>query len=402
MVSVSGKAVGIERVVTLHSVVLHSRMKARNSLHTLSDVLLTCASCCCLPCCRCVNCVLNREPCATCIPYPGTATTLATPAQGRCMNCIAAKGKRFAGSCITCSISPDPSKCIKCLDSFFPKMTCTTADYNGCYKPDFDNPCAMCQKVSGTSYDSCISCFSNPKSKVDCESCSVLSSPTAQSTCFSCSAKVPSSTSGAQGGCGLCFAHSKNTATLNQCVSCLTAAGTSSKRGYCSLCSSSELTGEQSARCFKCLEGKSGSAGCSTCATKATSAAAFDSCMMCHADKANGPDCHDCETLGSNLAPAARDAMRKRCWECVVSSKLVVPQNAGSAPLGSCQSCFASSSADTAACVSCNTNPLVPTIAKGWCIACAAKPAAERDACVKCLAANKLPSTPDYRAKCKI
>jgi hypothetical protein len=82
------------------------------------------------------------------------------------MSCIDAKGKRFSGPCITCSTSPDPSKCIKCLDSFYPKLTCTTAEYNNCYKPDFDNPCATCQKVSASSYDQCVTCFGKPSSKV--------------------------------------------------------------------------------------------------------------------------------------------------------------------------------------------------------------------------------------------
>jgi hypothetical protein len=52
--------------------------------------------------------------------------------------------------------------------------------------------------------------------------------------------------------------------------------------------------------------------------------------------------------------------------------------------------------------VSCNTNPSVPSIAKGWCVACAVKPAAERGACVKCLASNKLTSAYDYKQKCKL
>jgi hypothetical protein len=403
------------------------------------------------------------------------------------MSCIDAKGKRFSGPCITCSTSLDPTKCIKCLEGFYPKLTCTTAEYNNCYKPDFDNPCATCQKVSASSYDQCVTCFGKPSSKVrvqlctvstaavttgclalpvvhhyhysdffqddakewwhfatigalhngntcelfntviglfadhvllpllphgacpcaqvDCESCSVLSSPTSQSSCFKCSAKNPSGSSSNAGGCGLCFTHSKNAAFLNQCLDCLTDQHTTAqKRQVCSLCSSSELTGEQSARCFKCLDGKTGNAGCSTCSTAATTSAAFDACMGCRANaNANGPDCHDCDSLGSSLAATARDALRKKCWECVSGSKLVVPQGAGSAPLGSCSSCFASSSADTASCVACNTNPAITTIAKSWCIACAVKPAGEREACMACLASNnKLTATGDYKTKCKI
>lgn len=318
------------------------------------------------------------------------------------MGCIEARGRRFSGTCITCSSSPDPSKCIKCLDTFYPKLTCTTAEYSNCYKPDFDNPCATCQKVASSSYEQCVSCFTKPSSKVDCETCSVLSGPTAQSACFKCSAKNPSGGS-SSGGCGLCYAHSKNTALLNQCVNCIADdTTTAEKRGVCSLCADSSLSNEQSARCFNCLGGKTGGSGCSTCSTAATTAPAFNSCLSCRGDPANGPDCRDCQDLGSSLAPAARDALRKRCWDCVAASKLVVPAGAGSAPLGSCGSCFASPTSDSAFCVACNTNPAVQSIAKSWCIACSIKPASEREACVKCLASNKLTSAYDYKAKCKL
>lgn len=319
------------------------------------------------------------------------------------MSCVEAKGKRFMGSCVTCATSSDASKCIKCLDNFFPRMICTTSEYKNCYKPDFDNPCAACAKVSAANYDACISCFSKPTAKVDCESCSALQSPTAQSTCFTCNAKNPTKDSNTPGGCGLCFSRSKNTASLNQCVSCLTDETTTpEKRKVCSMCSSSELSGEQSARCFSCLEGKSGNSGCSVCSTAATTGPAFDSCMSCHSNSVNGPDCHECNSLGNNVAPTARDALRKQCWDCVVASKLVVPDGAGSAPLGSCSSCFASSSTNQKACVACNTNPLVPTVAKSWCVACAIKAAGQQESCVKCLGANKLTNTGDYRTKCSI
>lgn len=347
--------------------------------------------------------MLDRQPCGICVPYPGAQTLLATPAQGPCMSCVEAKGKRFSGTCMSCASSADPTKCIKCLDSFYPKLTCATSDYNNCYKPDFDNPCATCQKVPGSNYEQCVSCFLKPASKVDCESCAVLSAASSQAACFKCSAKNPSASSNNPGGCGLCYAHSKNSVLLEQCVDCLTADSTTpEKRQVCSLCSAPGSTNEQSARCFKCLKGKAGNSGCSTCSSAATSGPAFDSCMTCRGNSANGPDCRDCESLGASLAPVARDALRERCWECVSESKLVVPANFGSAPLGSCSSCFASSSADTASCVACNTNPAVPSLAKGWCIACSTKPAAEREACVKCLAANKLTSAYDYKAKCKI
>jgi hypothetical protein len=161
--------------------------------------------------------------------------------------------RRFSGTCITCSSSPDPSKCIKCLDSFYPKLTCTSAEYSNCYKPDFDNPCATCQKVATSSYDQCVSCFTKPSSKVDCKTCSVLSGPTAQCACFKCSAKNPSGGSNS-GGCGLCYAHSKNTALLNQCVHCLTDDRrgdhtTLEQRGVCSLCALERLEPHQRAVC---------------------------------------------------------------------------------------------------------------------------------------------------------
>lgn len=350
-----------------------------------------------------MSCVLDRQPCASCIPYPGLNIQLTTAAQGSCMGCVEARGKRFTGSCLTCSSSADPGKCLKCLDTFYPKMTCTTAEYKDCYKPDFDNPCATCQKVAASNYDTCISCFSSPKQRVDCESCSALGSPTAQSQCFGCTSKVPALNSETPGGCGLCYTQSKNAAVLSQCVTCLTDAGTTAdKRRFCSLCSSSQLSGDQSAQCFKCLEGSSGSTGCSSCSTAASSPAAVNSCMACHNSKVNGPDCRDCSNLGSSLAPAARDALRKRCWDCVVASKLELYPEAGSASLGSCQACFAGDPANLNECVSCNTNPLVSSVAKSWCVACALKPSNARGGCIKCLSSNKLPNTYGYKDKCSI
>jgi hypothetical protein len=90
------------------------------------------------------------------------------------MNCIESKGRRFSGTCITCASSSDPSKCIKCLDTFYPKLTCATADYNNCYKPDFDNPCATCQKVGPL-------CFHNSRS-----SSSSSSKPDLENSCAVC------------------------------------------------------------------------------------------------------------------------------------------------------------------------------------------------------------------------
>lgn len=349
---------------------------------------------------------MDAKACASCVPYPGSVTKLALPALGSCMSCVEGKGKRFTGACLTCAASKEPGKCITCLDSFYPKLICRTNEYVDCYKPDFDNPCATCQNVGGGSYEQCISCYSRPKSKPDCDNCAVLSTQTAQQQCFTCSAKEPGSSSSSPGGCGTCFTHSKNPATLSQCLQCITSSSVNhALHQYCNLCASPELSEPQGNRCFKCLAGKDGGPACSMCARSASNEAAFAACMSCRANPANTPDCRDCDTLGSGLPVADAEALRKKCYECVSASKLVVPPNAGSAPLGSCQACFSVKGADVGQCVACNGNSAVPSLAKGACVDCSTKAAGARDTCVKCLASSsnsKLTSAYDFRKKCSV
>jgi hypothetical protein len=299
----------------------------------------------------------------------------------------------------------DPSKCITCLDGFFPQLTCRTAAYEDCYKPDWDNPCATCQRAAPGSYQPCIACYGRPKSKADCDSCAAVGTAAAQKQCFACSAKVLATSSGTPGGCGGCFTHSRSPASLTQCLSCVGGDATApGLRQHCSLCSAPGLSDAQAARCFKCLAGKGGSAACAVCSASASSDAAFAACLACRADPANGPDCRDCDSLSTGSAlPADGEALRKKCYDCVVGSKLVVPTGAGAAALGSCQACFSVPGADAGRCVACNTNPLVPTLAKSWCVACAGKPAVQREACIKCLASNsKLGSAADVSKQCNV
>jgi hypothetical protein len=123
--------------------------------------------------------------------------------------------------------------------------------------------------------------------------------------------------------------------------------------------------------------------------------------MACYANPNNGPDCTDCTTLEVPGTLAAWDAARKQCFDCVTASKLVAPDDAGFAPLGSCASCFGGSG-DPAQCVACNTSPATPVAAKSWCLSCSLAASSGGSSCVKCLQSNKLVSADDYRKACKL
>lgn len=353
--------------------------------------------------CRCTACVLDSQPCSSCISFPGAQTQISIGVTGVCMDCVTTKGKRFAGTCLTCAATPNANKCIACLDQFYPKHICKTNEYRDCYKPDFDNPCATCQSGSPAAYDSCIACYARPASKQDCDSCNQMSAKgDPQQQCFTCSLQAQAQHSDAPGGCGLCFSHSRSPAALKQCLGCVASNKTgASVRQYCSLCSSSDLDDKQGNRCFACLAGAAASPACSSCSRAAMSDVAFNSCMACYGRPDNLPDCQDCATL-EVAGASSQDASRGKCFDCVVASSLVVPRDAAFAPLGSCAACFTGVK-DPAQCLSCNTSPDTSTAAKTWCSICASSASASsRAACVKCLQTNRLDASDKYQQTCKV
>lgn len=355
---------------------------------------------------KCVACVLDDQSCSSCVAHPTAATRVKLAAMDGCIGCVQARGKRFTGTCLTCAVTPDPSKCYSCLASFYPKHLCRTTTYLDCYKPDFDNPCASCQSGAPAAYSSCIRCYGTPSSRADCDSCSQLPGADAQQQCYACSKTAAAAHSDTPGGCGVCFAQSSSPAAQKACLACVTNKSTAQdNRQHCSLCSSGDLSEAQTRRCYSCVSSKAGSASCADCSRATSSDAAFAACMACYANPNNGPDCADCSTLEVPGSAAAWDAARKQCYGCVTASKLVAPEDAGFAPLGSCASCF-TASGDTARCVACNTSPATPVAAKSWCLSCSmaggSSSSGSGGGCVKCLQSSKLASADDYKKKCKL
>eukprot|EP00878_Enallax_costatus_P020246 GHUV01021396.1.p1 GENE.GHUV01021396.1~~GHUV01021396.1.p1 ORF type:complete len:297 (+),score=14.62 GHUV01021396.1:366-1256(+) len=291
--------------------------------------------------------------------------------------------------------------CFTCLGDFYPAMMCKTSTYLDCYKPDYDNPCASCQNGAAYAYNSCIECYKKPAGKPDCDFCSELADEKGQLPCYSCSKQSQTVHSDVPGGCGLCFAHSKDARTQQECIECVVSNKTAKgNKQHCHLCASTDLTPQQATLCYKCLASPLGSPDCSTCAAATNSETAFTSCMTCYNNSNNGPDCDEC----SDLLPfhGDVDASRKQCYGCVTASKLIVPEDAGFAPLGSCSACL-STKGDQAACIACNINPKISVAAKSWCNSCSSIgdvfDVAKRSACFSCLE-TRLKQSSEYQTKC--
>lgn len=370
-------------------------------LKPFSCIRSRCCCCYCLGTCRCISCVLDSAACSSCVAYPGAATQIKLAAVSGCISCVRSKGKRFTGTCLTCSMTPDPSKCFTCLSRFYPEKMCKTSTYENCYKPDYDNPCASCQNGAADAYDSCITCYDQPSAKADCDACSALADKKGQPQCYACGGKTEAASGDASGGCGLCFAHSQNAERQKQCIQCVTRSSTpEANKQHCHLCASTDLTQEQARQCYKCLASPSGSPACSTCAQATVSDASFDSCLKCYSKPDNGPDCDECSALQAPSTLGPWDETRKQCFDCVSASNLVAPENAGFAPLGSCAACF-TSTGTLDVCVACNTSPNTSVAAKSWCGGCSSLgEAAKTEACFSCLHTNNLSSAVDYIQKC--
>jgi hypothetical protein len=350
--------------------------------------------CCLQP--RCMSCVLDKSTCEECINHPAAKQQIPLAATRSCMDCATAKGRRFLPTCLTCALAPDPSSCNTCLSSFYPRMICRSSSYSNCYKPDFDNPCARCQAVAqGSSQlqSACLECYATPNRRQDCDSCGHLASAEEKQACYACAAKVPQQDS-TMTSCALCFNNMPAGPARQQCLSCVMNPATPlAARRVCASCSGNELgtmSSDQQGRCLRCLSSPAGGEACYRCAQATSSQAAFEQCMACNQDTANGLDCAECSMLGS-------DADRSSCYRCVMSSKLVLPEDAPLSPLGTCAECF-SSGVDKSACMLCNLDTSISTNAKSWCTGCAAKPAAKQSACLACLRTKH--ETPEYGSAC--
>lgn len=313
-----------------------------------------------------------------------------------CIDCSNNLGKRFVPSCLTCAMTDNPGRCSSCLKMFYPAMTCRSASYANCYKPDLDNPCQRCETGAAGAgpYEKCIACFLEPKKRADCETCTTTKSAAEQQQCYACTSKAKYDSSEQAGGCGGCFTQTTPGPLRTQCLSCASAVPVLQQR-YCSTCVATSMTSNQTARCFKCLRTSQAGAACQECAIVTSTDAAYSKCVACNADANNRPDCHDCSALTT-------DAARVKCYSCVLSSKLKAPADAGMTPLSSCSQCIGT--AHEADCVACNMEQKVPAAVKAWCAGCmtVAGAAGSRQTCVKCLQQTKLADVSTYAKVCNI
>jgi hypothetical protein len=164
-------------------------------------------------------------------------------------------------------------------------------------------------------------------------------------------------------------------AARDACLACVVDQRTpAAAREQCSACSGADLSAAQRGRCLQCVR-RSGAKGtasptaaaaaaraCGACARAGADAGAYSSCLSCFSRPESGPDCGDCLGLGA-------EHERSRCYRCVAASKLKPPEDAGASPLGSCAACVGAPREP--ACVACNADPRVLSVAKGWCGACA-------------------------------
>lgn len=255
---------------------------------------------------------------------------------------------------------------------------------------------------SPKAYEHCIKCYHRPASANDCDTCGGLQAADEQEQCFACAAAAPAT---GRGGCGGCFASAPKGAARDECLACVLDKSTAGARDLCAACSGADMDAAARGRCLKCVRGGSGAggAGCASCARAAKGGAVFDACLACFSSPDSGPDCQDCNML-------EKEADKGRCYRCVSASKLQAPEDAAAAPLGSCAACI--NTPNEAACVACNADAAVPTVAKGWCSGCTAgggggSGAGAGDkaaACVGCLKQKlKADATADdYQEKCGI
>lgn len=364
--------------------------------------------------------ITGHKPSAGCIPYPGSPTQLPLASVPVCLDCTEAKGKRFLPTCITCASTPDPTSCTSCIQSYYPRLVCRNKEYKDCYRPEYDNPCATCQthSKSKAGLAKCLTCYSNPQQRQDCDACGGLAGAQDQEQCYSCASALKNSSSDQEGGCGTCFATTRGPAR-QQCLQCVLNPSTPmAARRLCATCSDPKLSDDQRQRCFACVTAPGAGPACQQCSAATATAAGFQQCLRCYRNKGSSMDCEDCLNAvptaevtppGSRRAAAGNssrvaygmmaDLAKARCFQCVVNSKLQVFPGAPLAPLSSCRSCYDPKN-NLAACLSCNQDPKVPTAAKSWCAGCSGLGTpAKRAACLQCLRTKRVDSG-DYGTAC--